>query len=86
MFQNADVTMPILSTGNLADEENDIMYSKRGGKNIDLTNVDNKHVIRKRGVYFLKLKSLTNTSLMPKAMPALACRVSMGRAEFDSGC
>ena len=56
VFQNADVTIPILSTGNLSDDNNDILYSQNGGKIIDLTHNTESTFIRKWGVYFLKLK------------------------------
>ena len=56
VLQYAGVTCPILSTGNLADEDNDILYSQNGRTFIDLNTGDGSRFVRKWCVYFSKPK------------------------------
>ena len=55
-FQNADVTVPILSIGKLTDDEHDVMFKKHGGKIIHVPTGEEIHFIRRHGVYFIQYK------------------------------
>ena len=54
-FQNADVAFPILSTGLVCDQGNDVTYNARGGR-ITCTAKDEDEFIRALGVYWIELQ------------------------------
>ena len=62
-FQNAQVAMPILSTGQIADQGNVIYYDQYGGHIINLTSGEQSRFIRRQGVYFIELR--VNSDLVP---------------------
>ena len=55
-FQNADVAFPIVSTGLIADEGNDIWYNARGGKILNEDSGEEDAFIRALGVYWIQMK------------------------------
>ena len=55
VFQNADVTLPILSTSNMADSDNDILYQKHGGKVAEVSTNKFSEFDRHGNVYFMKV-------------------------------
>ena len=55
-FKHADVTVPIMSIGLLADHDNDTLFQKRGGKIIHVRRGEIIHFQRMHGVYFVKFK------------------------------
>ena len=56
LFQTADVALPSISTGNIADAGHCILYSKKGGCIIDGETGAMDHFYRIQGVYFIKLR------------------------------
>ena len=54
-FQNAPVMIPILSSGKITDEDNDVTYTKWGGYIRDNFNGDISKFIRAYGVYWIKM-------------------------------
>ena len=54
-FENADVTVPILSGGKLADEDNALTFLKWGGWVQGLHTGDISKFVRAHGVYWIKL-------------------------------
>ena len=54
-FQTADVTMPILSTGRMADSDCVSTFRKDGGTILHEPSGEISHFIRCHGVYFVKL-------------------------------
>ena len=55
-FQNADVTVPILSIGLLTYDGNDVLCQKRGGNIIHVPSGEEIAFVRRHCVYFIKFK------------------------------
>ena len=56
VFDDADVSIPILSIGLMTDNDNDVLFQKKGGKIIQLPTGEEIAFIRMHGVYFVELK------------------------------
>ena len=54
VFDDADVTVPILSIGLMTEEDNDVLFQKRGGKIIHLPTGQEIEFEKKHGVYWIK--------------------------------
>ena len=68
-FDDADVTVPILSIGKLTDNDNDVLFQKRGGKIIHVPSGEEIHFKRMHGVYFIIFnvnRALLKPPLVPK--------------------
>ena len=55
-FQNADVSIPILSTGLLTDVDHTAMFEKTGGDLYNTPTGENIRFFRMYGVYFFKFR------------------------------
>ena len=55
-FLNADVSIPTLSTGLLADDDNSALFEKDGGDLYHKPSGENIHFFRMYGVYFFIFK------------------------------
>ena len=55
-FQDTDVTLPILSIGLMTDDDNDVLFQKRGGKSIHNPTGEIIEFTRMHGVYFIEPK------------------------------
>ena len=55
-FQNASVGMPILSISKVTEEGNDVIFRRNGGEIIHLETGHRTPLIKRLGVYFVKLK------------------------------
>ena len=54
-FQDADVAFPIISTGRLTDNNNFLIYHKKGGAIVDEATGQRSAFIRALGVYWIQL-------------------------------
>ena len=54
-FQHGKVSMPIMSTGAMADHDHESHFQKHGGTITDMITKEVSHFIRCFGVYFIKL-------------------------------
>ena len=57
-FEDTDVDMPILSITSLSDngsEGSQVNFRNDGGEVVDLSNNRSSNVVKRRGVYFIKL-------------------------------
>ena len=67
-FDDADVTVPILSIGKLTDDGNDVLFQKRGGKIIHIASGEIIHFKRMHGVYFITF-NINSALLKPPPVP-----------------
>ena len=68
IFQDADVALPILSTGKLADCDYELVYRKTGGEIRNLATGEVSKLFRMHGVYFIEL-SVDSKLLAPPPPP-----------------
>ena len=69
-FDDADVTVPILSNGKLTDDGNDVLFQKRGGKIIHLETGEIIHFKRMHGVYGITM-NINNELPRPPPPPTV---------------
>ena len=63
-FQNADVSMPIISIGKLTDAEHEVTFTATGGRILHLKSGEIDEFIRLHGVYWIEL-NVDETLLKP---------------------